>query len=393
MEKNNLKNIFDKVIGSVYSKVESMDRKPEVVLIQDIYDIYNEKQKFDIYIDTFNSNERVNDEFNSLLREKLRLLSLVKYINYRIFYNTDVPERFDSLVSLSEEFRTDLEKSLSGYDSDDNYFEVEYVAPENTNWKPYNRMFIKVIVRLNTNEPNNDDLVKAGEKTLQVILTRMVKGRYSDFEAYSLHMDVEELDYSNDNEETINEETIKEKLKNHATSIRTKFLEELESSGQDAKIAYKDLQKIINGGKNVTPEEKKIIETELKGVLKRTLKKLGLLGLFLLPGGSVFIILLKIFEKRRNRKSDDEKPYSENMVSEGVKFRTFDVDVDTDELKWHRDRQDRLVEVIEGENWGLQFDNELPINLVSGQSYIIPEGMYHRVIKGDSELKVKITYL
>jgi len=393
MEKNNLKNIFDKVIGSVYSKVESMDRKPEVVLIQDIYDIYNEKQKFDIYIDTFNSNERVNDEFNSLLREKLRLLSLVKYINYRIFYNTDVPERFDSLVSLSEEFRTDLEKSLSSYDSDDNYFEVEYVAPENTNWKPYNRMFIQVIVRLNTNEPNNDDLVKAGEKTLQVILTRMVKGRYSDFEAYSLHMDVEELDYSNDNEETINEETIKEKLKNHATSIRTKFLEELESSGQDAKIAYKDLQKIINGGKNVTPEEKKIIETELKGVLKRTLKKLGLLGLFLLPGGSVFIILLKIFEKRRNRKSDDEKPYSENMVSEGVKFRTFDVDVDTDELKWHRDRQDRLVEVIEGENWGLQFDNELPINLVSGQSYIIPEGVYHRVIKGDSELKVKITYL
>ena len=206
-------------------------------------------------------------------------------------------------------------------------------------------------------------------------------------------MDVEELDYSNDNEETINEETIKEKLKNHATSIRTKFLEELESSGQDAKIAYKDLQKIINGGKNVTPEEKKIIETELKGVLKRTLKKLGLLGLFLLPGGSVFIILLKIFEKRRNRKSDDEKPYLENMVSEGVKFRTFDVDVDTDELKWHRDRQDRLVEVIEGENWGLQFDNELPINLVSGQSYIIPEGVYHRVIKGDSELKVKITYL
>jgi len=393
MEKNNLKNIFDKVIGSEYIKVESMDRKPEVVLIQDIYDIYNEKQKFDIYIDTFNSNERVNDEFNSLLREKLRLLSLVKYINYRIFYNTDVPERFDSLVSLSEEFRTDLEKSLSSYDSDDNYFEVEYVAPENTNWKPYNRMFIQVIVRLNTNEPNNDDLVKAGEKTLQVILTRMVKGRYSDFEAYSLHMDVEELDYSNDNEETINEETIKEKLKNHATSIRTKFLEELESSGQDAKIAYKDLQKIINGGKNVTPEEKKIIETELKGVLKRTLKKLGLLGLFLLPGGSVFIILLKIFEKRRNRKSDDEKPYSENMVSEGVKFRTFDVDVDTDELKWHRDRQDRLVEVIEGENWGLQFDNELPISLVSGQSYIIPEGMYHRVIKGDSELKVKITYL
>jgi hypothetical protein len=52
-----------------------------------------------------------------------------------------------------------------------------------------------------------------------------------------------------------------------------------------------------------------------------------------------------------------------------------------------------LVEVIDGDNWGLQFDNELPIKLVKGESYIIPEGLYHRVIKGDGELKVKISYL
>jgi hypothetical protein len=36
-------------------------------------------------------------------------------------------------------------------------------------------------------------------------------------------------------------------------------------------------------------------------------------------------------------------------------------------------------------------DNELPIKLIVGEKYFIPEGVYHRVIKGNSNLKVKIT--
>jgi hypothetical protein len=35
-------------------------------------------------------------------------------------------------------------------------------------------------------------------------------------------------------------------------------------------------------------------------------------------------------------------------------------------------------------------DNELPIKLIVGEKYFIPEGVYHRVIKGNSKLKVRI---
>ena len=35
-------------------------------------------------------------------------------------------------------------------------------------------------------------------------------------------------------------------------------------------------------------------------------------------------------------------------------------------------------------------DNELPIKLTEGKEYFIPKGVYHRLIKGDGDLKVKI---
>lgn len=86
-------------------------------------------------------------------------------------------------------------------------------------------------------------------------------------------------------------------------------------------------------------------------------------------------------------------PYSDKPINEEVKIRTFNVNVNTDDLKWHRDREDRLVEVIEGDGWLLQFDNELPKPLLPGKQYIIPEGIYHRVIKGNSMLKIKINVI
>jgi len=76
-----------------------------------------------------------------------------------------------------------------------------------------------------------------------------------------------------------------------------------------------------------------------------------------------------------------------------TKIRTFDSNVDEHELKWHRDRENRLVEVLESDNWKVQLDNELPITLEVGKSYLIPEGTYHRVIKGNGDLKVSISFL
>lgn len=83
-------------------------------------------------------------------------------------------------------------------------------------------------------------------------------------------------------------------------------------------------------------------------------------------------------------------PYQQQII-DNKKLRIFSPDVDSEELKWHRDRENRLVEILEGENWYLQMDDELPKKLIVGEKYYIPIGVYHRVIKGDTELKVMIT--
>jgi len=71
-------------------------------------------------------------------------------------------------------------------------------------------------------------------------------------------------------------------------------------------------------------------------------------------------------------------------------LREFDGDVDEQELVWHRDRNDREVTVIEGTGWKLQMDNELPKELMVGKLYNIKAMEYHRLIKGNGTLKLKI---
>ena len=83
-------------------------------------------------------------------------------------------------------------------------------------------------------------------------------------------------------------------------------------------------------------------------------------------------------------------PFKETKTKEGLFLREFDKDTDSEELVWHRDREDRVVTIVEGNNWQLQMDNELPKILEDGQKYFIPAKEYHRVIKGDGKLKVLI---
>lgn len=86
-------------------------------------------------------------------------------------------------------------------------------------------------------------------------------------------------------------------------------------------------------------------------------------------------------------------PFEQKNISENVKIRTFSSDTDSGEFTWHRDREDRIVELIEGENWYIQLDNELPKKLVKEDKIFIPMGVYHRVIKGEGDLKVKIEFV
>jgi len=89
------------------------------------------------------------------------------------------------------------------------------------------------------------------------------------------------------------------------------------------------------------------------------------------------------------------KPYKEERLEkhgtrETYIVREFDEDLEDRELIWHRDEETRRVTVLQGVDWKLQLDNELPKTLIIGQKYAIPKMKYHRVIKGERNLIVKI---
>jgi len=71
-------------------------------------------------------------------------------------------------------------------------------------------------------------------------------------------------------------------------------------------------------------------------------------------------------------------------------IRTFSKDVDPMELVWHQDAEDREIEVLEGKGWELQMDNELPFAIKKGDRIFITEGRIHRILKGTTNLKIKI---
>ena len=79
-----------------------------------------------------------------------------------------------------------------------------------------------------------------------------------------------------------------------------------------------------------------------------------------------------------------------NTYVDTSNIRTFSKDVDEMELIWHTDNEDRDIEVLKGEGWQFQRDNELPLVLKEGDRIFIPRHQVHRVIKGETDLKIKI---
>lgn len=80
---------------------------------------------------------------------------------------------------------------------------------------------------------------------------------------------------------------------------------------------------------------------------------------------------------------DTGRPY----IEEG-EVRIFTQDVPEEELVWHRDREDRVIDPIEPTNWMIQYDNELPKKIT--RLLFIPKNIYHRVIKGTGDLKIRV---
>lgn len=87
--------------------------------------------------------------------------------------------------------------------------------------------------------------------------------------------------------------------------------------------------------------------------------------------------------------SGGKKPYFETHLDNTV-YRRFEGTVDESDLVWHRDANDRQIKVLEGKGWKLQLDNELPEELVPGNSYFIQAEEYHRLVKGQGQLILEV---
>jgi len=85
---------------------------------------------------------------------------------------------------------------------------------------------------------------------------------------------------------------------------------------------------------------------------------------------------------------DSGKPYIDLEVTDNYTLRQFSETIDPIELLWHRDDEDRVVEIIGDTDWKLQLDNSLPTSLQ--ERIFIPRHKWHRVIKGTGVLNLKI---
>lgn len=81
-------------------------------------------------------------------------------------------------------------------------------------------------------------------------------------------------------------------------------------------------------------------------------------------------------------------PYTDIEVTDKYIIREFNENIDPTELLWHRDNESRIIEIIGKTDWKIQLDNQLPTSMNIPVS--IPKHMWHRVIKGNGCLRLKI---
>lgn len=83
-----------------------------------------------------------------------------------------------------------------------------------------------------------------------------------------------------------------------------------------------------------------------------------------------------------------EKPYKDLEITDKYIIREFSDDIDPIHLLWHRDDEDRVVQIIGETDWMLQLEDQLPTSM--NNPIFIPRHQWHRVIKGSGILKLKV---
>ena len=82
------------------------------------------------------------------------------------------------------------------------------------------------------------------------------------------------------------------------------------------------------------------------------------------------------------------QPYTDLLVTSEYIIREFDENIDPIELMWHRDDENRTIEIIGDTDWMIQLEDKLPTSM--NDSIFIPKHAWHRAIKGTGKLKLKI---
>jgi hypothetical protein len=85
-----------------------------------------------------------------------------------------------------------------------------------------------------------------------------------------------------------------------------------------------------------------------------------------------------------------KRPYEELLRTGSFALRQFSVDTNEQELVWHRDRENRLLQADEDTDWLIQLEDELPKSI---NGTFIPKGVYHRLIKGTTSLRIIVNFL
>lgn len=89
-------------------------------------------------------------------------------------------------------------------------------------------------------------------------------------------------------------------------------------------------------------------------------------------------------------KNNYKYPFEEKIEND-YNIRLFTSETNEEEFVWHRDQEDRIIEATHDTNWMFQKDNHLPIKF--DKKIFIEKMVWHRVIKGDGDLELKIKKL
>jgi GTPase Era involved in 16S rRNA processing len=84
-------------------------------------------------------------------------------------------------------------------------------------------------------------------------------------------------------------------------------------------------------------------------------------------------------------------PFNEEKISDNTFIRTFKQETVSEEFIWHKDKESRIISPIGVTDWKFQLDNQLPIEIK--EEIYIPKEVYHRIIKGSGDLKIKLIKL